>query len=257
MNKNTNKETSHTEAESLNLGIKNSQAYERAKKNENKLEKKEKLLSTLKAKYNDYVSTHDMSLKYNEIEDYNEKWERIDIDHLPDRIHRIEKEVKKLKELIDRQYNQAKQEQKRREAGELTPQERRMEAIRNCPKEFPQPLKDLSDQIEEREYQKLVEDIESNIKKNPNYYLFTDKETLLSRARSEAKMAANSVVRSVWVKIYEHTGKVKAYKNVHIVGYELNGLFYGEKGNATVHTFFAGGYNIQKLHFRTRVTPFN
>ena len=257
MNKNTNKETSHTEAESLNLGIKNSQAYERAKKNENKLEKKEKLLSTLKAKYNDYVSTHDMSLKYNEIEDYNEKWERIDIDLLPDRIHRIEKEIKKLKELVDRQYNQAKQEQKRREAGELTPQERRMEAIRNCPKEFPQPLKDLSDQIEEREYQKLVEDIESNIKKNPNYYLFTDKETLLSRARSKAKMAANSVVRSVWIKIYEHTGKVKAYKNVHIAGYELNGLFYGEKGNATVHTFFAGGYNIQKLHFRTRVTPFN
>lgn len=252
MNKNINKE-----AESLNLDIKNSQAYERAKKNENKLEKKEKLLSKLKAKYNDYVSTHDMSLKYNEIEDYNEKWERIDIDHLPEHMGRIEKEIKKLKELIDRQYNQAKQEQKRREAGELTPQERRMEAIRNCPKELPQPLKELSDQIEEREYQRLIEEFERKVKKNPSFYSTINKEKEFECLRMSAKGNAYGLVRSVWVNIYEHTGKVKGYKNVHIVGYELNGLFYGEKGNATVHTFFAGGYNIQKLHLRTRVTPFN
>ena len=36
---------------------------------------------------------------------------------------------------------------------------------------------------------------------------------------------------------------------------ELDGFITGEKGTAKINTFGAGGYNIQRYHYRTKVTP--
>lgn len=49
------------------------------------------------------------------------------------------------------------------------------------------------------------------------------------------------------------TGPITDAKGLCMSGGDLNGLVFGEKGVANVNTFSAGGWNIQRFHFRTRI----
>lgn len=40
---------------------------------------------------------------------------------------------------------------------------------------------------------------------------------------------------------------------MHVQNGEIAGVIYGENGSATIQTIGAGGYNIQRFHFRTLV----
>lgn len=54
------------------------------------------------------------------------------------------------------------------------------------------------------------------------------------------------------------TGTITDASNLYIGkdGYELNGFIIGENGKAKVQTIGAGGWNIQRFHFRTLVHRF-
>lgn len=54
------------------------------------------------------------------------------------------------------------------------------------------------------------------------------------------------------------TGTITDASNLHIGedGFELNGFIIGENGKAKVQTIGAGGWNIQRFHFRTLVHRF-
>ncbi|MBP0984062.1 MAG: hypothetical protein J6A19_10095 [Oscillospiraceae bacterium] len=56
-------------------------------------------------------------------------------------------------------------------------------------------------------------------------------------------------------RIGEHVGKITDAQGLHIQNGEIAGVIYGEKGSATIQTIGAGGYNIQRFHFRTLVHP--
>lgn len=49
------------------------------------------------------------------------------------------------------------------------------------------------------------------------------------------------------------TGPIKDAKHLYISAGDLNGVVIGEKGAAYIQTFSAGGWNIQRFHFRTRI----
>lgn len=49
------------------------------------------------------------------------------------------------------------------------------------------------------------------------------------------------------------TGPITDAKGLCMSGGDLNGVVLGEKGAAKVNTFSAGGWNIQRFHFRTRI----
>ena len=48
-------------------------------------------------------------------------------------------------------------------------------------------------------------------------------------------------------------GKITAGHNLVVVNGEIAGIIEGEKGRASIQTIGAGGYNIQRYHFRTLV----
>lgn len=56
-------------------------------------------------------------------------------------------------------------------------------------------------------------------------------------------------------RIGEHVGKITDAQGLHIQNGEIAGVIYGEKGSASIQTIGAGGYNIQRFHFRTLVHP--
>lgn len=56
-------------------------------------------------------------------------------------------------------------------------------------------------------------------------------------------------------RIGEHVGKITDAQGLHIQNGEIAGVIFGEKGSATIQTIGAGGYNIQRFHFRTLVHP--
>ena len=56
-------------------------------------------------------------------------------------------------------------------------------------------------------------------------------------------------------RVMEVTGKVTDATHLFIADNgEINGIVTGEKGSAKVNTIYAGGYNIQCLHFRVLVS---
>lgn len=56
-------------------------------------------------------------------------------------------------------------------------------------------------------------------------------------------------------RIGEHVGRITDAQGLHIQNGEIAGVIYGEKGSASIQTIGAGGYNIQRFHFRTLVHP--
>ncbi len=86
-----------------------------------------------------------------------------------------------------------------------------------------------------------------------NYYGNSAPEHL----RKEIELDAEAKYHNIVSKIQKVCGEVTEAKYLHIAGNgELNGYLIGTEGNAEVKTIGAGGYNIQRFHFRTLVKKY-
>lgn len=141
--------------------------------------------------------------------------------------------IKKLEDLIERQKEQYKTAK-----DELTEKARRDYLEKILP-----PLPEVLLKLKEALVPNILKALtERNEKKRPQ---LQETEEKLQR---EAEYQARCLVETVWLRIFEKTGKLTSCDHVYIRGCELNGYFSGENARRSVHTIYAGGYNIQCLH---------
>lgn len=192
---------------------------ERIEKNETKLEKAKALLAKKEAK----------AAKKSEMDEF-------EYSYLLEEIEGKKYQIEELEALIERQRKQL--ETAKDEISEKTKKELIMKQL----PELPKVLKDLRDDLETRIFDMLI-------RENEDKKSYKRDEEVLKR---DSAYEANLLVKDVWAKIFEKTGNLIEC-DVYNGGWQINGIFKGEKGTAKVQTVFAGGYNIQCLHMRTLV----
>lgn len=89
----------------------------------------------------------------------------------------------------------------------------------------------------------------------PTFIIGLDDEGI----RKLAKEDADNLVLDLIDRTETKVGNITDLKDFHLTdgnnGTVINGVVIGDKGKAEVKSIFAGGYNIQRLHARTLVTP--
>lgn len=88
-------------------------------------------------------------------------------------------------------------------------------------------------------------------------YSYSERE-LLSSTDEEGFRKANAKAAEIWIidlynRVKDIIGEVTDWSNIYYRGKALNGTVVGNNGVANVETITAGGYNIQRLHYRVLV----
>lgn len=71
--------------------------------------------------------------------------------------------------------------------------------------------------------------------------------------RKQSHRDAVNWVYDLKCRVEDYIGEIEKYEDIHFSNKALNGRVYGECGVVSVETILAGGYNIQRLHFRVLV----
>ena len=80
-----------------------------------------------------------------------------------------------------------------------------------------------------------------------------DAERSDEQVKKEVERDARDFVIDLYNRIKHVTGNVTDWAGIHWKGKALNGVVAGDHGTAKVETIMAGGYNIQRLHYRVLV----
>lgn len=80
------------------------------------------------------------------------------------------------------------------------------------------------------------------------------KGEVMEMTETEKEYFAEMYLVDLFERVQKRTGGNEEILRLNFNGRELVGIITGEIGTVEVRTIFAGGYNIQKLHFRTIVT---
>ena len=90
-----------------------------------------------------------------------------------------------------------------------------------------------------------------------DYYLSKSDINILYKSDNEIKneneKKANFTVAKLYYQVKEKVGNIYGWDYIRLQNHLLSGQVHGDKGSVYVETIYAGGYNIQKLHFRTLI----
>lgn len=87
------------------------------------------------------------------------------------------------------------------------------------------------------------------------YAMYTTDEQI----HAENVRASERLLNNLWNRVKEVTGDAQDWHGLYVThgnefeGAVINGYVKGDKGTAEVETIGAGGYNIQRFHYRTLV----
>ena len=78
------------------------------------------------------------------------------------------------------------------------------------------------------------------------YNLSRDEEDVIKDAKRDAEYYVLDLLRRVTKKV----GEIVDYRDLEVVGPAINGIVIGTNGSTRLETIVAGGYNIQRKHYR-------
>ena len=128
------------------------------------------------------------------------------------------------------------------------------------PEIFAQCKTDLADEwtkydIESRE-KMIAKRMTMGYKEFRKIYKYSD-EMNLSKSNEEFMKAnlrdAEAFIIDLYNRVKAITGEVIDWSHIRYKGKALNGIVVGKNGKVNVETILAGGYNIQRLHYRVLV----
>jgi len=180
-------------------------------------------------------------------------WAFCDLNDVEERIKATTKAIQKARETAKKwAVKLAAEEEKERER----------EQFPEVLKEFEKRLCALWDEYDMKRKNELVEEYKG-VSWREFFQRHTASEYDLMNSDAEAihkanMKSANASVFNLWQRVKETTGDVLecdlyTANGNSLEGMALNGTVKGVKGTASVETISAGGWNIQKYHFRVLV----
>ena len=107
------------------------------------------------------------------------------------------------------------------------------------------------------EYKKAIQDIKEKYNEivrdlgRSGYYSPKDREERLQKI---IEREAEAKEKTLIARVNKEVGIIEQAIELYVgVNGELNGMIKGEKGTCKIETIYAGGYNIQCLHYRVLV----
>lgn len=176
-------------------------------------------------------------------------WTLCDYEH---KVEAIESAGKKLKEAqkIAENWNQKLRDQLKKENMIATEMP---EIFRQCQQE----LADEWTAYDIKAREKMIEKKrELEYKEFRELYSYSQEEGLNrddEQIRSSNLRDAEAFIIDLYNRVKSVTGEVTDWTGIHYSGKALNGIVVGKSGTAHVETILAGGYNIQRLHYRVLV----
>lgn len=102
-------------------------------------------------------------------------------------------------------------------------------------------------------YRKYSKELKERMGKVRYDFLYHATEEDIEKACAKE---AEQYVRNLWMRIKDIVGDVVDYGHLYLSGPAINGPIYGTKGNVRLETILAGGWNIQRLHYRVLIHKF-
>lgn len=237
-------------------------ATEFISKKESTIEKKslrrEKLIKQLADTYNlewtgSILYTNELRERgFSNDDSYNIYWLQCDIESLEEDVKRLRKDVAEKQEKLEEYKNELVKVQ---------------EVIEMIAKEVPEAFKEARAELvrnwteyDIRQREQMRKDRrELDYKEFNKRWAYTTAEALSHTDEELRKI--NEREADIWLldlynRVKAVTGPVTDARYVSFKGKALNGIVEGEKGKAIVETITAGGYNIQRLHYRVLVHKF-
>lgn len=181
-------------------------------------------------------------------------WLMCDIEHLGEDIERNKKEIPEIQKAIENYKKQV--------AGEMEKESILLKEIPESMKRMQTELVAKWDEWDMARRNKINEDhIKLEYREWCKKYTFPEREMIYKtdeQIHSENVSDAKFFILQLYYRVKDITGDVTDWSYIELedgTGFfpTLNGVVVGKMGKATVHSIYAGGWNIQRLHVRVLV----
>lgn len=227
------------------------------------IKKEEKLRSQIEAKGWDVEAGRYQKMNTAEHDDCY--WTFCDYEDILDGIKRTEKAIEEKKATVEKWQEKLEKALKEEKEADTLP-----EVLKTFEEEVIKEWNEWDRNRREylrKEYKKMQEEDEDRLKRKAfkNFikkYKYAGYEFMSAtdeEINKENTKHARNLVMNLWKRVKDITGEVTNYEYLTVTcgneweGAVVNGWVEGENGKALVETIGAGGYNIQKFHYRTLV----